>query len=184
MVRNILIVRKENLGLGQRTIKVRSKSLWPKWHFQDCVIASIDNADTLKEKKGKEMYWMHKLKTMRGKVSTNEIYINRYENIKQISCSPYIREERRSLIMNVLYMYYMFLYVWLFFIIFSSFYYLFTPSNYIITIIIITIMLINVNVTGIVEQQSEGEFLRRNSGGMVYPYPSSYVMTKRFQRRI
>ena len=102
------------------------------------------------------MYWMHKLKTMRGKVSTNEIYINRYENIKQISCSPYIREERRSLIMNVLYMYYMFLYVWLFFIIFSSFYYLFTPSNYIITIIIITIMLINVNVTGIVEQQREG----------------------------
>ena len=31
--------------------------------IQDCVIALIDSADTLKELRRKELYWMYKLKT-------------------------------------------------------------------------------------------------------------------------
>ena len=53
----------------------------------------------------------------------------------------------------------------------SSSYFLFNPSNYTVTIII-TIMFINITVTGVLEKSSGGEFQARNSSGMAYPYSS------------
>ena len=53
----------------------------------------------------------------------------------------------------------------------SSSYYLFNPGNGIITIIV-TMMFINITVTGILEKSSWGELHTRNSSGMVYPYSS------------
>ena len=53
----------------------------------------------------------------------------------------------------------------------SSSYFLYNPSNYTITIII-TVMFINITVTGVLEKSSGGEFQARNSSGMVYPYSS------------
>ena len=53
---------------------------------------------------------------------------------------------------------------------FSSSYYLFKPSKYSIAIIIITFMLINITITGILEKSNGREFQGRNSNGMVYPY--------------
>ena len=58
------------------------------------------------------------------------------------------------------------------FVFFSSYYYLFKPSIYSITIIIITIMFIDITVMGVLEKSSGGDFQARNSSGMVYPYSS------------
>ena len=60
---------------------------------------------------------------------------------------------------------YIFLY-FRFFLVYLSFHYLFKPSNYITTTIIITTILINIIVTGILEKRSVTEFQARNSNGM------------------
>ena len=53
----------------------------------------------------------------------------------------------------------------------SSFFLFFNlPTVYYFTIIITTIMLINITVTGISDKSSWGEFQVRNSRSIVYPY--------------
>ena len=98
-----------------------------------------------------------------------------------------------SLIINVLFFYYIFFcisgllvfffpFLFLLFIkayrfrFFSSSYYLFKSNCHIITIIstivivvFINIMLINITVIGVLEKSSRGEFQAGNSSGMVYP---------------
>ena len=49
--------------------------------------------------------------------------------------------------------------------------YLFKPSNRIITIMI-TVMFINITVTGVPKKPSGGEFQARDSSGIIYPYLS------------
>ena len=70
---------------------------------------------------------------------------------------------RGFLIINVLYLYYICFVLLGFFHI----YYLFKPSDYIITIIIIIIMLINITFIGILEKSSGGEFQAKNLSGMI-----------------
>ena len=81
---NILAVQKQSLDLGQITIRVHreilNKEAVPKQalkqkrfheHYcsdrhngiEDWVITLIDSADTLKELRKKELYWMYKLRT-------------------------------------------------------------------------------------------------------------------------
>lgn len=57
-------------------------------------------------------------------------------------------------------------FVFSFFLVYLSFHYLFKPRNYITTTIIITTILINIIVTGILEKRSVTEFQATNSNGM------------------
>ena len=81
-------------------------------------------------------------------------------NSMSVMCS---KVTRGFLIINVLYLYYICFVLLGFFHI----YYLFKPSDYIITIIIIIIMLINITFIGILEKSSGGEFQAKNLSGMI-----------------
>ena len=78
----------------------------------------------------------------------------------------YKKVTRGPLIMNFLYLYYIFYNSDCFISFLLSSYYSFKPSNYIINIII-TIMFINITITGILEKSSGGEFQARNSSDIV-----------------
>ena len=78
----------------------------------------------------------------------------------------YKKVTRGSLIMNFLYLYYIFYNSGCFISFLLSSYYSFKPSNYIINTII-TIMFINITITGILEKSSGGEFQARNSSDIV-----------------
>ena len=79
----------------------------------------------------------------------------------------YNKVTRGSLIMNFLYLYYIFYNNSGCFISFLlSSYYSFKPSNYIINTII-TIMFINITITSILEKSSGGEFQAKNSSDTV-----------------
>ena len=84
VVSNILAVQKQSLGVGQITKSTRRKFVnqeavpkealkQKRFHehycsdrhngIEDWLIALIDSADTLKDLRRKELYWMYKLKT-------------------------------------------------------------------------------------------------------------------------
>ena len=58
--------------------------------IQDWVVTLIDSADTLKELRKKELYWMYKLKTYARTVLTKGMSMKRFKNTKYITCFPYI----------------------------------------------------------------------------------------------